>query len=164
MKSVVVGKLLIAGFLLFYGNELRAQEKTFTEDAMSFEILKWHYHYYPNSSNNVWKQIGQGKNMLYRCDFQYKGDNISAYYKNGGTLVSEELDMKEKIPISLVHYLDDRYDKYKVVSFMKVSTFLSANQKEVVYEMDVRNKEHGTFTLNFDENLIPYPDNLLSEN
>lgn len=148
--------------LSFFSHTTFSQDRAITEDDIGFEILKWHYHFYPNNSNSTWRIVGRGNDELYRADFEFEEQEITAFYNSEGEIVSEEIDLRDKVPVSLIHYLDDLYPKYKITSFLKITTVTGNMEKTIVHELGVKDKEHGNFILRFDKDLIPFPDNLLT--
>lgn len=157
MRQIFV-RLLIAGCICCNGYFGAAQEVTVDESDISFDILKWHYHHYPNSTMSAWKIVDQG--AYYKADFVFNGFDVVTIYSSEGKVLVERIDMAKNVPISLIHHLDGIYEKYKVKEFDKITDFTN---ETVYYEMNIKSKEVGEETLNFDEHLIPVDFNLISK-
>lgn len=146
MKGYFV-KLVITGFL--FGIISVCDAQVIAEDDVSFEVLKWHFNHYPNSESQGWYQMSE---VTLRASFAFEGENYNVVYTSSGTRLSEELDMTKSVPLSVVYYLDDKYGKYKVQEFKRITNF---NDEQIYYIMDVKSKDKGEERLSFDEHLIP---------
>lgn len=157
MKGLII-KLIITGFSCFlFCGYLPAQQKVISEDDVSFEVLKWHFHYYPKSESLQWVELGEG---LLKSRVNFEGKIVSTIYNTSGRRLMEEVDLTNDVPVTITYYLDDRYEKYKVQSFVKLTDFA---QERVAYRMSVKSKERGVENLEFDENLIPVDFALVSK-
>ncbi len=136
------------------------QARVITEDELGIELLKWHYTRYPKSVASQWSVIeGRGEAPLYEGVFSFGGYETVAVYDSEGVIIEEQVEMKDAVPVSLLHYLDDIYSKYKITSFLKKEDFIKS---EVKYQMALKSKEKGEEVIEFDKNLIPFESNLVS--
>ena len=136
-----------------------AQSRVVLEDELSLEVLKWHYFRYPKSVVSQWSIVEREEAPLFEGVFEFGGYETVAVYDAEGIIVEERLEMENSVPISLVHYLDDIYSKYKITSFLKIEDFVKS---EVKYQMALKSKEKGEEVIEFDKNLIPFESNLVS--
>ncbi|MEQ8473427.1 MAG: hypothetical protein RIC35_19675 [Marinoscillum sp.] len=127
------------------------------EDEVAFEILKWHFHHYPKSTTKQWMSLGE---QAYRAEFAFDGKEVVTVYLSDGKRLSEEVNLTKDMPLSLTYYLEDKYSKYKVADFRKITNF---SDEMVYYKMEVKSKEKGDETLSFDEDLIPIDFALISK-
>ncbi|WP_421894238.1 hypothetical protein [Marinoscillum sp.] len=128
------------------------------ESDISFDILKWHFHYYPKSETKQWINLGED---TYTVSFVFESLDVSVVYDSRGKRIEERVDVTNNIPVSLVYHLDDHYEKYKVTRFEKVTKFKQDNS--VGYEMKIKSKEKGDEQLYFDQNMVPIDFNLISK-
>lgn len=147
MKSIIY---TFSFLILITG--LNAQERNVPEEEMSFDILKWHYSTYPNSEENKWTEINKDENY-YRVRFKFKGHSFLVEYDSKGIITHEVVDLEDNIPVFIAHELD-KYDKYKVNSFLKIS---DRKENTVMYKLDLKIKSEGQKVLWYDENFIQIP-------
>ncbi|RED92813.1 hypothetical protein [Marinoscillum furvescens] len=156
--SRLIRRLIISGFsFLLFSSVVYAQHTTISEDDVSFEILKWHFHYYPKSESLQWVELGEG---LLKAQVAFEGNVVSIIYNVSGKRLMEEVDLTDNIPVTVSYYLDERYEKYKVQSFIKYTDF---SQDRIAYRMKLKSKQKGAEDLEFDENLIPVDFALVSK-
>lgn len=155
MKDYFI-KIAIGGLFFCFSFVCEAQ-KAVLEDDVDFDILKWHFHHYPQSASKEWVLLGE---QAYRAKFDFEGREIVTIYTSDGKRLSEEIDMTKDIPLSVTYYLDDKYSKYKVSDFRKITSF---SDELIYYKMDIKSKERGDETLSFDESLIPIDFALISK-
>ena len=153
MKPNIV-KLVIGAFLFGVASFSNAQ--VLTEDDIGFEILKWHFHHYPQSERKQWNKVGE---HALQAEFTFNNKDYKTTYLSDGVRLSEEMDMTKEVPVSITYYLDEKYDKYKVQSFRKITVF---QDEQVYYAMSIKSKDKGDETLSFDEHLIPVDFALIS--
>lgn len=155
MKDYFI-KIAMTGFIV--GLSVIGNAQTLVaEDDVSFEILKWHFHHYPQSVSKQWMSLGE---QAYRATFDFEGKEVSTVYHQNGKRLSEEVDLTKEIPLSITYYLDERYSKYKVNDFRKITSF---SDELVYYKMELKSKEKGEESLSFDEHLIPVDFALISK-
>ncbi len=147
-------KLVMAFFLFGVATFCNAQ--VLTEDDIGFEILKWHFHHYPQSISKQWQKLGD---QAIQAEFTFNNKDYKTIYLLDGIRLSEEVDMTREVPVSIEYYLDEKYDKYKVQYFKKISVF---KDEQIYYSMSVKTKDKGEETLSFDEHLIPVDFALIS--
>lgn len=153
MKPYFV-KLVIAVF--FFGVASLSEAQVITEDEVDFQILKWHFHYYPNSETVKWQKMGD---HALQVSFGFEEKIFNTVYLTDGTRMSEEVDLTKEVPVSVQYYLDEKYGKYKVQEFKKVTSF---KDDQIYYAMSLRTKDQGEESLSFDEHLIPVDFALIS--
>lgn len=142
---------------LFSGSAFLVKGQSMPESEISFDILKWHFHHYPNSVHSGWKKGDHDTRIAF---FQYQNDRYQVVYTTGGKRLVEEKDMIKEVPVSVSYYLDEKYTKYRIDEFVKVTDFTT---DDIHYRLRVRSKENGDEVLNFDENLIPADFTLISK-
>lgn len=142
---------LFSVLVLFLYNNVNAQFHQIDEDDLDFTVLKWHYDLYPKTVS-VWEVLNIDGVESYRAKFNFKGYPVSAIYNSNGKLISEETDLTRNVPVSLVHYLDESFDKYKVLSFVRIT---DAESESVSFELEIKSKQKGVQIIVLEENLIP---------
>jgi hypothetical protein len=135
------------------------QSRVVAEDELGMEVLKWHYTRYPKSIVSKWTVEEKGGTRFFEGVFNFGGYETVAVYNERGVIVEERIEMENNVPVSLVHYLDDIYSKYKITSFLRKEDFVKS---EVKYQMALKSKEKGEEMIEFDKNLIPFESNLVS--
>lgn len=150
-------KYRVIAFLSFLSIAFFVHGQAVQEKDISFDILKWHFHHYPQSVSSGWKK---GENATRIAFFEHEGEEYKVVYKENGQRVSEEMDMIDRVPVSVIYYLDENYGKYKVNEFLKVTDF---DTDDVHFRLEVKSKERGAEVLKFDENLILIDFTLLSK-
>lgn len=153
MKGYFV-KLLIVG--CFFGMVSMAEAQQMEEAEVPFEILKWHFNHYPNSESQSWQNLNDHALV---AEFTFKEGSYRTVYLMDGKRLSEEMDMTKNIPLSIQYYLDDKYGKYKVQNFTKVTNF---SEEQTYYTMGLKTKANPEEKLSFDEHLIPIDFALIS--
>ncbi|MEO9473947.1 MAG: hypothetical protein ABJG41_00365 [Cyclobacteriaceae bacterium] len=135
-----------------------AQTRAISEDDLEFNFLKWHYAEYPKTTVS-WESLRIGGEEFFRGTFDFEGYEMRVLYKTDGRMLQEEADLLKNVPVSLLHYLDDFYLKYKVMSFTRITDFQS---DDISFKMEIKSKENGIEILEFDKNLIPIDSELVS--
>ncbi|MEP0368846.1 MAG: hypothetical protein ABJN36_20545 [Cyclobacteriaceae bacterium] len=135
-----------------------AQTQAISEDDLEFNFLKWHYAKYPKTTVS-WESLGIGGEEFLRGTFDFEGFEMKVLYKTDGRVIQEEADLSKNVPVSLLHYLDDFYLKYKVLSFTRITDMQS---DDISFKMEIKSKENGIEILEFDKNLIPVDSELVS--
>lgn len=141
---------------LLFGTALFCNGQVLTEDDIGFEMLKWHFHHYPHSVSKQWQKIGE---HAMQAEFTFNEKDYKTIYLLDGTRLSEEVDMTKDLPLSIEYYLDEKFGKYKVQSFKKVTVF---KDEKLYYSMSLKTKDKEDETLSFDEHLIPVDFALIS--
>lgn len=152
--------LMIAVFSVFtiaISQQASAQQ-TILEDDVSFNILKWHFHHYPQSTTSQWYALGEG---LLKVECVFGNNQISVLYNPKGNRLTEEVDMTKSLPVSIEYLLDEKYEKYKIQDFIKVTNFES---EMIIYNLTVKTKERGVINMKFDEHFVAIDDNMLVDN
>ena len=154
----LITKFLFFGLLAVGCLVSRAQVKEVSEDEISINILKWHFHHYPQSTSNVWKVINDGK--LFESDFIFEDKAYYVTYSAKGKVLTEVVDLSDEVPVALLAQLDEQYEKYKVNNFERITNFAD---ETIFYKLEIKSKENGQEELNFDKDLIPINFNVLSK-
>lgn len=152
MSNVFI-KTAIALFLFHGSYGAFAQGVHILEDDIDFKVLKWHYDKYPHTTTE-WKVVAvKGKGERFLASFAFNSLPTKVLYSENGVRIIENSDLTKNVPVSLIHYLDDMYAKYKVLSFTRLTRF---EPEEITsYTMEVKSKEAGLQVIEFDGNLIP---------
>lgn len=153
MKSYFV-KLVIVMLLL--GVSRIGDAQIINEDEVGLQVLKWHFYHYPNSETLKWKRLEE--NSL-QVDFIFEEKNHQVIYLADGIKSIEKIDLSNDVPISVQYYLDEKYGKYKVQDFVRITDF---EDDQMYYLMSLKVKDKGVETLSFDEHLIPVDFTLIS--
>lgn len=146
-------KIAIHLFACIFVTSVYGQEQGVPEDAVSFDILKWHYSYYPNSQNNEWTTVVRTGQQLFRVKFEFKEKRYQAEYDDAGRRLKEVLSLEDNVPVSIDSQLR-QFEKFKIDSFTKISDL---KENRIVYRLDVKVKSEGNKTFWYDENLIQMP-------
>ncbi len=145
----------VMGFLCF-GLTYICSAQSLPEDEIGFEILKWHFNYYPKSETKQWVKL---EDEILQAEFVFQGKNYKTTYLTDGARLSEEVDLSKELPLTIKYFLDERYEKYKVQYFNKIVVF---KNELTYYTMSVKSKEKGEETLSFDEHYVPVDFALIS--
>ena len=151
-------ELTIFAILLITGVFATAQTRAISEEDLEFNFLKWHYAEYPKTVVS-WESLSIGGEEFFRGTFDFEGRETIVLYKTDGRIIQEEADLTKNVPVSLLHYLDDFYLKYKVLSFTRITDYQS---DDTSFKMEIKSKENGIEILEFDKNLIPIDSELVS--
>lgn len=154
MSSKIMKIAFVA--ILIFGVESVFSQSPLTEDQVDFNVLKWHFHHYPKSITQQWSDLGEG---VLKADFTFNDQTVSTTYTSSGKRVEEQIDISKDVPVSVTFYLNERYDKYKVLQFVRVTNFAT---KEIRHSLQLRTKNQGDIFLRFDENLVPIETELIS--
>lgn len=141
-------------FIVFFSclNLLAAcQVRELQEEDLDFNILKWHYNHYPKTLVS-WEHLKSNDSEVLRAEFIFKGYPTIAFYTSNGELISEEVDLSKNVPVSILHYLDETYEKYRVISFLRITDVKTAN---VSFQLEIKSKKEGYRIIGFDDHLIP---------
>jgi len=128
------------------------------EEDVSFNILKWHYNYYPNSESKQWYTMGEG---AYQVELFFEGKDMTITYTAEGKRLEEMVDLTKNVPVSVSYYLDEKYGKYKVIEFVKITTF---DDDHTGFRLKLKSKDFGDDLISFDQNLVPVSGELLTNN
>ncbi len=152
--------ILIVAILFLISLPSISQVSDIVEDDIDFKLLKWHYSKYPKTTA-MWKVLKvQGQPDVYQANFVFQSYQTIVLYTHEGEIIEEEVDLSSNVPVSILAYLDDFYLKYKVNSYVRITDFKS--DSEVTYEMKIKSKERGVELIEFDSNLIPIDNDLVS--
>lgn len=131
-----------------------AQSQSLKEDDLSFEILKWHYAYYPHTTVE-WSQAGSE----FIAEFEEENNGYMVRYNAEGNRIDEVVEMRKNIPVSASYLMEDRYGKHQVLEFRRYTTY---STKMVTYRAKLKTKDRGQLILTMDEHLTPLDKSLLS--
>lgn len=146
MKKI---SLLLTFAIFLIGNMVSAQ--TISEDDLPFTFLSWHYTNYPGSESNQWTRIEKDSEEYLFVDFIYEGKNLSVTYKPTGMRVKARTKYTDKdSPEQLSGFLTQRFEKYKISSFMRIDLYDGAKVSDSFYSVKVKVKKEG-YVFYFDE-------------
>jgi hypothetical protein len=135
-------------FMVFIGFSGFAQSEERQIVEIDFGIQKWFYNQYPKSSEAVWTKMYSASNTdRFQVSFKFEGASIVAVYDDNGKRLSEQKSVQ--LPhISIVHYVEDNYDKAKIKEVTMKTNFIT---NELTYLVDMKSKSNGSEALLFDE-------------
>lgn len=147
MRSIIILFTVILNFHYSFG------QIEIEENDVDFNILKWHFHNYPNSQTIQWFEMGEGS---YKVVFNFNDSKISTYYMPDGHILSEITDLTDQIPQTLLFYAEERYPKSKILEYAKHIDFTI---NKTYYQLFLKLKDKKSILLRFDENLTPISSN-----
>lgn len=145
MRIVIVGLLVIlvnVGFPLFSQQVTPLQES----DAPPNVVVK-HYAQYGGCTSVTWTKTEESGGVTYGTRFYHDGLWKEAVFNRNGRLLVETTK-REDIPVVLAGYIEEMYEKYKILEVKSSKDF---QNEAMLYTVVMKTKVHGEFTLTFDQ-------------
>lgn len=142
-------KLLIFIIFLISAIMSYAQIEPIAEEDLPMKVIVSHYE--NNSETTKWFKITNQNENQFIASFYSSGFKKEIFYNNSGK-VQKETTVKNLIPTLLTKYLNQQYDKSKVIEFKFVKNIVD---QVAEYEVLVRTKDRDEIIIRFDDQYTP---------
>lgn len=125
------------------------------EEDLSIKIIARHYDLQNGVEETEWFVSEYNDEKVYIARFELDKVEKEVYYNQYGRPIIDAT-IKNQIPVILLDYIGERYEKFKVVQYKKTKNLETESSK---HSVAIKTKKYGELVLDFDQYFTPTTSN-----
>ncbi len=126
-----------------------------SEEDLSIKIIARHYDLNNGAQETKWFISELNDEKVYIARFELDKDEKEVYYNQYGRPIIDAT-IKNQIPVILLDYIGERYEKFKVLEYKKTKNLETESSK---HSVSIKTKKYGELVLDFDQYFTPTTSN-----
>lgn len=153
MKAkVVFFSIFIFSLTLSYS---QSNPQAISEEDLSLKIIARHYDLQNGAEGTEWFVSELNDEKVYIARFELDKVQKEVYYNGYGRPIMDAT-IKNQIPVVLMDYIGERYEKFKVIEYKKTKNLETESSK---HSVAIKTKQFGELVLDFDQYFTPTTSN-----
>jgi hypothetical protein len=144
-------------FIVFFGYA-QVEPTPISEDDLSLKVIARHYDLHTGAEGTEWFVSELNDEKVYIAQFEFDKEDKEVVYNQYGRPIMDAT-IKNQIPVVLLDYIGERYEKFKVIEYKKTKNLETERSN---HSVSIKTKEFGEVVLGFDQYFTPTDSGVLT--